>query len=144
MRFFGPIVPLSAYKLLKPQIYRALEDTTNCLLKLNISSTLTTKTCLLSLIGFKLYVLTYLWIYLMLIWKSTGFNFISPNYYSCWAGIFAGLWSSYAQKLFNWSRTFVYTFKVISSQVLNNFFQPLTSWRLSVSMVWMLSNYYSC
>ena len=71
MRFFSPIVPLSAYKPLKPQIYRALEDTTNCLLKLNISSTLTTKTCLLSLIGFKLYVLTYLWIYLMLIWNST-------------------------------------------------------------------------
>ena len=76
MRFFGPIVPLSAYKRLKPQIYRALEDTTNCLLKLNISSTLTTKTCLLSLIGFKVYVLTYLWIYLMLICRPY-FYFIS-------------------------------------------------------------------
>ena len=76
LRFFGPIVPLSAYKRLKPQIYRALEDTTNCLLKLNISSTLTTKTCLLSLIGFKVYVLTYLWIYLMLICRPY-FYFIS-------------------------------------------------------------------
>ena len=28
-------------------------------------------------------------------------------------------------------KLFIQKFKVISSQVLNNFFQPLTSWRLS-------------
>ena len=47
-----------------------------------------------------------------------------------------------------WLQHQVLVLNEFHTQVLKYFFQPLTSWRLSeavsVSMVWMLSNYYSC